>query len=385
MNRSKTETLQTYLVGGAVRDELLSLPVRERDHVVIGATPEQMRAHGFRQVGRDFPVFLHPHTGEEYALARTERKSGPGHRGFVVHADPDVDLEEDLRRRDLTINAMARAADGTLIDPYGGQRDLAARRLQHVSPAFVEDPLRILRVARFASRLAPLGFSVAPETLALMRQMVEQGMLAELTAERVWREWEKALEQPVPGVFFTVLHACGAHQMLWPELPWPDRDPPVWRTFLDDLALRESRPRLRYAGLWLAAAVVPTAHAAVARRYRIPVRFADLANLALGPGASPPAGTDAETWLGFLEDTDALRRPARFLEFLDLLAEWEHFSQARSPSAACLRRVFQQVNTVSSDALRQAGHSGWALGQEIRNARRRVIQDVLWERQNQPD
>jgi tRNA nucleotidyltransferase (CCA-adding enzyme) len=369
--------LQTYLVGGAVRDELLGLPVHERDHVVLGATPAQMRAQGFRQVGRDFPVFLHPRTGEEYALARTERKSGSGHRGFTVHAEPGVTLEEDLRRRDLTINAIARAGDGTLIDPFGGRRDLTARLLRHVSPAFVEDPLRILRVARFSTRLAPLGFTVAPETLTLMREMVAAGMLAELPPERIWREWEKALEQAAPGMFFEVLHACGAHAVLWPELPWAGAEQPLWRRFLDRLAPDDPRPTVRYAGLWYAAAVGPAAHAAVAARYRVPDRFADLAGLALGPGAQLPEGNDPEPWLAFLEGGDALRRPARLVEFLDLLRAWEDFTHDTSPKADRLRKLLAAMQTVTSEALRQAGLTGRALGQALRQARLHAIHRAL--------
>lgn len=380
MSRLKQEPpLQTYLVGGAVRDALLGLPVHERDHVVLGATPEQMRAHGFRQVGRDFPVFLHPATGEEYALARTERKSGPGHHGFMVHAEPNVTLEDDLRRRDLTINAMARAADGTLIDPVGGQRDLAARLLRHVSPAFVEDPLRVLRVARFAARLAPLGFAVAPETLSLMRRMVAAGMLAELPPERIWREWEKALEQAAPGMFFEVLHGCGAHAVLWPELPWPAQGQPRWRRFLDRLAADESRPTVRYAGLWHAAAAGPAAHSAVAARHRVPARFADLAALALGPGASLPAGNDPEPWLVFLERCDALRRPTRLMEFIDLLRAWEDFTDATPRRADRLGTALAAVQTVISEPLRKAGLTGPALGQALRHARLQSVQSVLAE------
>ncbi|HHO68262.1 MAG TPA: multifunctional CCA tRNA nucleotidyl transferase/2'3'-cyclic phosphodiesterase/2'nucleotidase/phosphatase, partial [Gammaproteobacteria bacterium] len=192
--------METYLVGGAVRDELLGLPVKERDWVVVGATPEQMRALGFRQVGRDFPVFLHPETGEEYALARTERKSGHGYTGFTVHASPDVTLEQDLARRDLTINAMAMTPDGELIDPFNGREDLENGLLRHVSPAFVEDPVRILRVARFAARFAKWGFHVAHATHALMRRMVADGEVDYLVPERVWAELEKALATDSPEV-----------------------------------------------------------------------------------------------------------------------------------------------------------------------------------------
>ena len=209
---------KTYLVGGAVRDQLLGVPWHERDWVVVGATPDQLLEAGFRPVGQDFPVFLHPDTGEEYALARTERKSGHGYGGFTFHADPSVTLEEDLQRRDLTINAMAMDDEGQVIDPYGGQQDLQARLLRHVSPAFAEDPLRVLRVARFAARYAPLGFRVAPDTLALMRELAESGELQHLTAERSWKEISRALMEPRPDVFIRVLRACGALAELLPEV-----------------------------------------------------------------------------------------------------------------------------------------------------------------------
>src|SRR3981189_1101705 len=202
--------MQVYLVGGAVRDALLGVAVKERDWVVVGGTREELMRLKYREVGRDFPVFLHPLTHEEYALARLERKVSPGYRGFAVEFGPEVTLEEDLARRDLTINAIAQAEDGSLLDPHGGQRDLKARVLRHVSPAFVEDPVRVLRVARFAARFASLGFHVAPETLALMRAMSARGEVDALVAERVWQETEKALLEPKASEFFKVLRACGA-------------------------------------------------------------------------------------------------------------------------------------------------------------------------------
>jgi tRNA nucleotidyltransferase (CCA-adding enzyme) len=210
--------MKTYLVGGAVRDRLLGLSGGDRDFVVVGETQDAMRARGFKPVGRDFPVFLHPDTGEEHALARTERKSGRGYRGFVVDADPSVTLEEDLGRRDFTINAIAEDDAGTLVDPFGGVRDIRARVLRHVGPAFVEDPLRVLRAARFMARLAPLGFSIAPETLALMRRMVDGGELAELVPERVWQELSRALAAPAPAAFVRTLRACGALAVVLPEV-----------------------------------------------------------------------------------------------------------------------------------------------------------------------
>ena len=221
--------MKSYLVGGAVRDALLGLPVREQDWVVVGAEPEDMVAAGYRPVGKDFPVFLHPQSKEEYALARTERKSGRGYHGFTFHTGAAVTLEEDMIRRDLTVNAMARDEHGALVDPYGGQRDLEARILRHVSPAFAEDPVRILRVARFAARFAPLGFRVAAETMDLMRHMVEQGEADHLVPERVWKETERSLSGDGraelndqggyrPSVYFQVLHDCGALARVMPEL-----------------------------------------------------------------------------------------------------------------------------------------------------------------------
>ncbi|WP_346796097.1 polynucleotide adenylyltransferase [Halomonas sp. Bachu 37] len=214
----RLEGLQVYRVGGAVRDALLGWPVYDNDWVVVGTTPEDMRRRGFRAVGRDFPVFLHPDTHEEYALARTERKSGHGYGGFVMHASPDVTLEEDLARRDLTINAMAEDSDGKLHDPYQGRVDLETRVLRHVSPAFIEDPLRVLRTARFLARYAGLGFVIAEETQALMRRIVESDELNHLAAERIWTETEKALGEPHPEAYFRALHACGALVRVMPEL-----------------------------------------------------------------------------------------------------------------------------------------------------------------------
>ena len=210
--------MKRYLVGGAVRDALLGLPAGEQDWVVVGARPEDMVAAGYRPVGKDFPVFLHPATKDEHALARTERKSGRGYHGFTFHTGPEVTLEDDLRRRDLTVNAIARDDEGRLTDPYGGQRDIEARVLRHVSDSFAEDPVRVLRLARFAARFAPLGFTVAPETIALCRQLVEAGEVDALVAERVWKETERALMEARPSVYFETLRACGALARLFPEL-----------------------------------------------------------------------------------------------------------------------------------------------------------------------
>ena len=253
--------MKVYLVGGAVRDELLGRPVPERDWVVVGSTPDEMLKAGFRQVGRDFPVFLHPDTHEEHALARTERKTGPGYRGFELRYSPDVTLEEDLRRRDLTINAIARDADGKLIDPFDGRRDLEARSLRHVSEAFNEDPVRILRVARFLARYQPLGFTVAPETLARMRAMAAAGEADALVPERVWQETDRALGEPAPEAWLRVLHDCGALARIFPELEalYGVPQPPQWHPEIDtglhiELVLQAAadltpEPRIRFAAL----------------------------------------------------------------------------------------------------------------------------------------
>jgi len=250
-----------YLVGGAVRDTLLGLPVKEKDWVVIGETTESMVKQGFRPVGKDFPVFLHPKTKEEYALARTERKTAPGYKGFIVHAAPDVTLEQDLIRRDLTINAMAMTPDGQLVDPYGGQRDLDQRLFRHISPAFAEDPVRILRIARFAARYACLGFKVAEETKALMQAMVNSGEVDHLVPERVWAELVKALSEVSPSAFFHVLRECGALARIMPELddlfgvPQPERYHPEIDTgvhsllSLEQAAILSPKPEVRFAAL----------------------------------------------------------------------------------------------------------------------------------------
>jgi tRNA nucleotidyltransferase (CCA-adding enzyme) len=265
--------MQTYVVGGAVRDELLGRPVADRDHVVVGATPADMVAQGFRPVGKDFPVFLHPETQEEYALARTERKTAPGYHGFVFHTSPDVTLEDDLVRRDLTVNAMARAADGSIVDPYGGRADLAARLFRHVSEAFAEDPVRILRVARFAARFPE--FSVAPETNALMRKMVEDGEVDALVPERVWQELARGLMEARPSRMFEVLRACGALARILPELDalWGVPQPPMHHPEID-------------TGVHMMLVIDYAAE----RGFELPVRFAALMH-DLGKGVTPP-----ETW-----------------------------------------------------------------------------------------
>ncbi len=339
--------MQVYLVGGAVRDELLGRPVRERDWVVVGATAEEMSRAGFQQVGKDFPVFLHPRNHEEHALARRERKVAPGYRGFTTEFSPDVTLEEDLQRRDLTINAMARLADRTLVDPYGGARDLEARLLRHVSPAFVEDPVRILRVARFAARYSSLGFRVADETRELMRAMVRNGEISSLVAERVWQETARALEEDAPQVFFEVLRDCGALAVVFPEVDalWGVPQPERWHPEVDTgvhtmmvlaMAARLSaEPCVRFAALThdLGKADTPRAEwpshvgheersaqriLQLCSRLRVPNEYRELALLVAREHGNAHRAHELRpaTVVTLLEKADALRRPERFELFL---------------------------------------------------------------------
>jgi tRNA nucleotidyltransferase (CCA-adding enzyme) len=319
--------MQVYLVGGAVRDELLGRAVQERDWVVVGATPAELERAGYRAVGQDFPVFLHPDTHEEYALARLERKIAAGYRGFAIESSPAVTLEEDLRRRDLTINAMARGADGKLIDPFGGQADLRSRLLRHVSAAFAEDPVRILRVARFAARFAALGFTVAPETVALMRAMVSGGEANALVSERVWRELELALRAAHPERAFEVLRDCGALALILPELA-QSPDLPLalasLRCAANGAEDATATPQ-RWAAL-LAGLPVPDIEA-VCTRLRSPTEHRQLALLAARLGAhlrsagrpAEQAVADPQWLLGLLELADAFRRPERFGQWLAVL------------------------------------------------------------------
>lgn len=354
--------METFLVGGAVRDRLLGLPVRERDWVVVGATPAEMEALGFRQVGRDFPVFLHPETSEEYALARTERKSGRGHRGFVVHSDPSVTLEQDLQRRDLTINAMAEKPGGELVDPYGGQADLAGRLLRHVSPAFVEDPLRVLRVARFAARFAHLGFTVAAETLDLMRAIADSGELGSLSPERVWNETDLALATGSPQVFLAVLEDCGALPRLLPELV----DSDAARSRLAAAAAASADGRVRFAAL--AADLSPSDASRLGERLHAPNRYTELATLlaTLGARLRSPAPLEPEARLEVLEQADAFRRPDRF----ELLLQ---AAEALVPDdAACgdsWRRDLAACADVDAAAIAAAGISGRDIGKRVRAER----------------
>jgi tRNA nucleotidyltransferase (CCA-adding enzyme) len=335
--------MQVYLVGGAVRDELLGIPVKERDWVVVGASREELARLGYREVGRDFPVFLHPETQDEYALARRERKIAPGYRGFSVEFGPEVTLHEDLSRRDLTINAIARSPDGALIDPFGGRRDLESRILRHVSPAFVEDPVRVLRLARFAARFAPLGFRVAPDTFALLREMVARGEVDALVPERVWQESEKALREPAASTFFKVLRDCGALARIYPEIdalfgvPQPARWHPEIDTGVHTLMVLDQAVRLsadtaiRFAALVhdLGKATSPPsqwpAHhgheersvaliEALAARIKVPGEYRDLAVIVARHHGIAHRAFELKpgTILELIERADAVRRPERF-------------------------------------------------------------------------
>ena len=298
--------MKIYLVGGAIRDALLGLPVKERDWVVVGATPEELLAEGFQPVGKDFPVFLHPETHEEYALARTERKTAKGYKGFTFHAEPNVTLEEDLKRRDLTINAIAQSDTDELIDPYDGQLDLQKKILRHVSPAFAEDPVRILRVARFASKLPE--FNIDPETNRLMIDMVNKGEVDALVAERVWQELSRALEEKAPTRFFEVLKDCDALAILFPMIGLHNNGTKAMEHTATGV--------IRFSVLMHD--IETQALKDCCKRYRIPKEYSELALLTnQWHGAYQKIlGADAKTLLDFIKKTDALRRPNRFARFL---------------------------------------------------------------------
>ena len=341
-----------YLVGGAVRDELLGRPVRERDWVVVGATADRLLAEGYRRVGHDFPVFLHPTTHEEYALARTERKTGPGHKGFAFDARATVTLEQDLERRDLTINAIARATDGRLIDPWRGQRDIDARVLRHVSPAFAEDPLRVFRVARFASELAAYDFAVAPETLELMRAMCRRGDVRELAAERVWNELTKALAGADPRRFFAVLERCEGMSPWFAELAGREDAFALLARF--DAALE------RYGALgWRLA---PKQVEALCARLRAPREHRDVM-IAVAQHGETLAGwrtAAASEVLVALRATGALKHEARFERIVRIV------ERANDRSLEALTRLAAELRAIPSERLRARGLAGAALGHALR-------------------
>lgn len=403
--------MRVYKVGGAVRDRLLGRSVTETDWVVVGADAEALLAQGFRPVGADFPVFLHPHTGEEYALARTERKSGHGYGGFVFYAHPSVTLEDDLIRRDLTINAIAEDADGQLIDPYGGQRDLAARLLRHLSPAFAEDPLRVWRVARFAARYAPLGFTVAPETMQLMRELVESGELNELTPERVWKEIARALMEPRPDVFLQVLRDCGALAAYLPEIDalfgvpqtatyHPEIDTGVHiQMVLQQCAVHEQPLDVRWAcllhdlGKGLTDPALWPRHLgheqrglrlikAVNQRCKVPRECAELAVLVgeYHTHAHRARELRADTLAKLLQTFDAYRRPERFGHFI-AAAEMDArgrlgFESAPYPQAAYLREALSVVQAITAQPFLAQGVQGAALGVALQQARCAALQQM---------
>lgn len=382
--------MQVYLVGGAVRDELLGCPVRERDWVVVGATPAELERAGYRSVGREFPVFLHPDTHEEYALARLERKVAPGYRGFVTEFSPAVTLEEDLRRRDLTINAMARDGAGALIDPCGGRADLDARVLRHVSPAFAEDPVRILRVARFAARFAMLGFSVAPETLQLMRTMVHAGEVGALVSERVWRELERALATDNPERAFQVLHDCGALAVLLPELTRAATLPSELDALHRATAVTTAQGQPDTAARWAAllAALPETEVEALCSRLRVPTDHHDLASLAARmhrhlqatSANSARLPTDPERMLTLLELGDAWRRPERFGRWLEVwcaraAAEMQPLAEVDQCAArlSAARRATAAVQLDAADLATRRGPEIAALLHQRRLAALRAL------------
>ena len=344
--------MKTYLVGGSVRDGLLGLPVQDRDHVVVGADPGEMLRLGYKPVGADFPVFLHPETHEEYALARTERKTGPGYKGFSFHAAPDVTLEQDLARRDLTINAMARAEDGTLVDPYGGAKDLEAGILRHVGAAFAEDPVRILRVARFAARF---GFAIAPETLALMARMVEAGEADALVPERVWQELARGLMEKSPARMVAVLRECGALARVLPELDATFADPrvPEARAGRLDRAAAASMPLpVRYALLVID--MKEEEAGALAERVNAPSDCREGARLAIREREllAGAAALDADGTLALLERADAFRRADRLERLLDVAACDAHDGDARVRSIrTALGRALEAARKVDAAAI----------------------------------
>ncbi len=380
--------MEIYLVGGAVRDRLLGLPVSEQDWVVVGASPEEMLSLGYIPVGKDFPVFLHPQTKEEYALARTERKTAPGYTGFETCADSSVTLEQDLMRRDLTINAMAETTDGKLIDPYNGSDDLASGVLRHVSSAFAEDPVRVLRIARFAARFAHMGFHVAHSTNALMRNMVANGEIDHLVPERVWAELEKALRTKTPEQFIKVLLGCNALSRLFPEMEIAtgknshgDIDLPVLKHAVES----SGKAEIRFAALICdidngkQAGLDDHSFGTLCERYRIPGAYRELAGMALRQRTTAHrlATLSAEELLDLLSALDAFRREQRFIDFLGVCE-----AEARSTNPA-LRTyqpatLLQQARQVALDVrVDSGGLTGKAIGEKIRAARIEALEKTL--------
>lgn len=410
--------MEVYLVGGAVRDEWLGLPVKERDWCVVGATPDELLSEGYLQVGKDFPVFLHPETNEEYALARTERKTGAGYHGFEFHTSPDVTLEEDLSRRDLTINAMAKDGDGNLIDPFRGIADLEQRVLRHVSGAFCEDPVRILRAAKFKARFADLGFELASETLELMAKMVSDGEADALQADRVWQETEAALAGANPHLYFKALRECGALSVVFPEVNalFGVPQPPKWHPEIDcgshALMVLEQSAKLSEDVAVRFAALVHDLGKATTRQSDLPKhpgherRSANLVNSMAKrlpvPRACRALGVlvaeyhahchrafelKPSTILELFKNVDAFRRPERFQQFL-IACEADArgrtgFEDKPYPQAAYLKRAWQEAGKVTADQLADTETSGAAIGAEIDKMRLKTIKKVKAEAANQ--
>ena len=360
--------MDVYLVGGAVRDELLERPVTERDWVVVGATPQEMRSKGYEQVGKDFPVFLHPKTKEEYALARTERKSGSGYTGFVCYAAPDVTLEQDLVRRDLTVNAIAKDNKGNLIDPYHGVADIQARTLRHVSEAFSEDPLRVFRVARFAARYAYLGFTVADETISLMHSMAASGELIHLTAERVWKETIRALGEHNPNVYFQVLGEANALNDWFPEI-CHSLEAICQR--LERGASTKVNDEIRWALLF--ADIEPQQTERLCKRLKAPNKYSDLAILVSRFCAKFSASNSAEEWLAICNHCDAWRKPQRFTDLITACTMITDKSGFTDALALSLTNAVREACALNAKTFVEMGLRGPQIGVAMNDARRDIF------------
>ena len=403
--------MEIYLVGGYVRDQLLGLETKDRDWVVVGSTPEEMLKQDYRQVGKDFPVFLHSKTNEEYALARTERKTSPGYSGFSFHAAADVTLEEDLIRRDLTINAIAQSDNGDLIDPFNGQADIKAKILRHVSPAFIEDPVRILRVARFAARFADLGFTIADETQKLMAEMVNNGEVDSLVSERVWQETMRALSEKAPARYFEVLRDCGALKKLFPEIdqlwgvPQPEKHHPEIDTgihtmmVLTQAAKLSDDPKVRFAALVhdFGKGITPKEQwpkhiehesrgvplvEALCDRYRIPNDYRELAVIVTRYHLHYHRAAELrdDTFLKTLDSLDAFRRPERFELFL-LACEADSrgrtgFEDAHFDQAEIYRKVLNAAKAINAKELVALGLKGKEIKEELNKQRIQAIKEI---------
>lgn len=400
--------MQTFLVGGAVRDSLLKYPIVDNDWVIVGSTSENLVSNGFKQVGRDFPVFLHPETGEEYALARTERKSGSGYKGFEVYTAQSVTLEEDLVRRDLTINAMAKDSNGCIVDPFNGQKDLKNKVLRHVSPAFSEDPLRVLRVARFLARYYHLGFSIAPSTIALMTELAKSGELETLTPERVWTETVRALSEKSPHIYFQTLKDCGALSGWFPEIDclWGVPNPIKWHPevdtgvhsmmVLEQSALLSENTVTRFSALChdLGKGITPKhqwpSHKGhekagvriiegLCARIKAPKEYIELAKIVseYHLHLHKIEELKPKTVVKVLEKTDAFRKPERFQKFL-IACEADYrgrtgFENRAYPQSKIMKQAFKACTKISTKEFIDAGYTGKQIGEELHNERVKLV------------